>query len=142
MIHIVDAARFKIDRVFVKNAVLAYLNSALGEEVAKITSLNVIFVGKRKMEYIATVYKREPEALPVLTFSYKADTKLSSTPLGDAYSLLNPPEPHSAHSEEGFLGEIFICYPQAVLLAAERNKRVNDTLQSLLEHGLQNLMKS
>ena len=38
------------------------------------------------------------------------------------------------------LGEVFICFPQAVLLAAERNKRVNDILTWLIEHGLDNLI--
>ena len=37
-------------------------------------------------------------------------------------------------------GEICMCYAQAVLLAAERNKKVDDTLKSLIEHGINNLV--
>jgi len=52
-------------------------------------------------------------ALPVLTFYYK----------------------------EQNIGEIFICYPQMILLAAERNKTVDYILDFILKHGIENLIK-
>jgi ssRNA-specific RNase YbeY (16S rRNA maturation enzyme) len=141
MIHIVDSARFRIDRIFVKQIAQAYLEK-IG--VDKKTDLNIIFVGKRKMLYIATVYKREPEALPVLSFSYITTKKIMKQAVeidGDTiqHTELTATLPTIVH-DDNLLGEIFICYPQAVLLAAERNKKVDDTLKSLIEHGINNLV--
>ncbi len=141
MIHIVDSARFRIDRIFVKQTAQAYLEK-IG--VDKKADLNIIFVGKRKMLCIATVYKREPEALPVLSFSYITTKKIMKQAVeidGDTiqHTELTATLPTIVH-DDNLLGEIFICYPQAVLLAAERNKKVDDTLKSLIEHGINNLV--
>ncbi|HNQ31169.1 MAG TPA: rRNA maturation RNAse YbeY [Candidatus Woesebacteria bacterium] len=142
MIHIIDSARFKVDRLFVKKVAHEHL-ARLGFDGKK--SLNIIFVGKRKMLYIATVYKREPEALPVLSFSYVTTKKMIKEATiidGDAlHANLAHASLPSAIAEDDLLGEIFICYPQAVLLAAERNKKVNDMLTYLIEHGINNLAK-
>ena len=132
MIYIIDAARFKVDRVFVKETVHAYLAS---QGVSPDIDLNIIFVGKRKMLYIATVYKREPEALPVLSFPYLTQKKMQVSPDKD----LTPKKDRG--EESPLLGEVFLCYPQVVLLAAERNKKVDETLTSLLQHGIHNLLK-
>jgi ssRNA-specific RNase YbeY (16S rRNA maturation enzyme) len=43
-------------------------------------------------------------------------------------------------SQPNLLGEIFICHPQAVLLAAEKNKRVDDMMTFLLHHAIDNLL--
>lgn len=143
MIHIIDSARFKIDRLFVKQVALGHM-TRLGFDVKK--TLNIIFVGHRKMLYIATVYKREPEALPVLSFSYATTKKMvkEATVIdGDALSShLAFTSLPSAVTDDDLIGEIFICYPQAVLLAAERNKKVNDMLTYLIEHGINNLAKT
>ena len=58
-------------------------------------------------------------ALPVLSFTYT-----------------NDPE----SNDENIVGEVVICYPQAVLLAAERDKRVEPMIQQLIEHGIQNIL--
>ncbi|MCL4374964.1 rRNA maturation RNAse YbeY [Patescibacteria group bacterium] len=75
--------------------------------------LNLVFVGKNKMRMISQRYKNENVALPVLSFYYPDQQ----------------------------LGEIIICYPQAVLLAAQRNKTVDQTLIQLLKHGITNLVR-
>ena len=65
MITVIDAARFTVERAFVISVVEKYLQK---RGVSPVLDVNIVFVGKRKMLYIATVYKREPEALPVLSF--------------------------------------------------------------------------
>lgn len=82
-------------------------------------SINVVFVGKTKMRSIASAYKNEDVALPVLAFPYRADSSTG----------------------EPLLGEIFLCYPQIILLAAERNKRLDPMIDELLIHGIKNLLK-
>jgi ssRNA-specific RNase YbeY (16S rRNA maturation enzyme) len=71
------------------------------------------------MKQIANQYKQEDVALPVLAFPYDE----------------NP------SSDEHLIGEILMCYPQVVLLAAERNKRVEDMITQLIEHGIRNILK-
>lgn len=142
MIYIIDAARFKVDRLFVKEVVQRYLRA---KNILESIDINIIFVGKRKMLYVATVYKREPEALPVLSFPYLTEKKmLKRTNENSHESELTQKDiaQQSSTTENQLLGEVFLCYPQVVLLAAERNKKVDETLQSLLEHGIHNLLKS
>ncbi len=71
------------------------------------------------MKSISSTYKHEDVALPVLSF-----------PIRD-----------NSNPEKEFIGEVFICYPQAILLAAERNRRVDDLMTELVEHGVRNLLK-
>jgi ssRNA-specific RNase YbeY (16S rRNA maturation enzyme) len=62
----------------------------------------------------------------------------SSSPV----SILNPQLVQNTLtlSQPNLLGEIFICYPQAVLLAAEKNKKVDDMMTFLLHHAIDNLL--
>jgi len=80
--------------------------------------INLIFVGKTKIRRLAKKYKKEDVALPVLSFSYG----------------------NTVIENENIVGEVIICYPQAVLLAAEREKRVDLTIQRLAEHGIKNIL--
>lgn len=82
-------------------------------------ALNLIFIGKNKMRQIALKYKQEDIALPVLSFPYLDDP----------------------HIQDKILGEVFVCFPQAVLLAAERNKRVDEMILSLVKHGIENIIQ-
>ena len=91
----------------------------LKKRFSKKRHLNLIFIGKTKMKSISSTYKNEDVALPVLSF-----------PIRD-----------NSNPEKEFIGEVFICYPQAILLAAERNKRVDDLMTELVEHGVRNLLK-
>jgi rRNA maturation RNase YbeY len=82
-------------------------------------SLNVVFVGKNKMKVFTEKYKNEKETLPVLSFKYD----------------------ENVGEKEVLLGEIVICFPLVILLAAERNKRVDEMINELVKHGIENLVK-
>lgn len=86
------------------------VNKKLIKETFKNQSqnLNVIFVGKIKIKEISRKYLNDKIVHPVLSFFYPEDN----------------------------LVEIFICYPQAVLLAAEKNKRVDQLIIQLIHHGI------
>jgi rRNA maturation RNase YbeY len=116
MINIISSSRYRINRKRLKLKSEEILN-ALG--VPGNETLNIVFVGKNKMREVAKTYKNEDVALPVLAFPFK----------------------EIVVENEAMLGEIFICYPQAVLLAAERNRKVEETLISLIKHGIENLLK-
>jgi rRNA maturation RNase YbeY len=116
MIHIVVGNRYKVQRKKYSKAAQQYLDA---KGVPGDAQVNIIFVGKRKMTEIATKYKNERVALPVLSFSYASEES---------------PE------DEKLLGEIYICYPQVVLLAAEKDRSVERMMIDMIEHGINNLL--
>lgn len=116
MINIISSSRYHIDKPFLRLEVNKMVKKL---EIDEAFTINLVFIGKIKMKAISTKYKHENVALPVLAFPYKTDGEIG----------------------EKLLGEIIICYPQAVLLSAERNRRVNDTLVWLIEHAITNLLK-
>ncbi len=119
MVHIVSDPRYKIHTKKIKKSAGEYLlKRGYGADYV----LNIVFIGTRKMKLIANTYKHENVALPVLSFPYTKENSDKKTDL-----------------EEKLLGEIFICYPQALLLAAEKEKRVDDMLASLVEHGIETI---
>jgi len=118
MLNIISSSRYKINRALVKRIASEVLNTYGIPENA---IFNIVFIGKKKMTDIATKYKKENVALPVLSFAYNSDT--------------------STNDGESAFGEVFICYPQAILLAAERQKKVDDIMTFLVKHGMENLLK-
>lgn len=147
MIFLFDSARYKINRAWTLDTMQRYLDK---KNVSPQLTINCIFVGRRKMLHIATTYKHEPEALPVLCFPYitskrmifKSDSTSKSINLPDDSRLTTDDSlPTSLTlSQPNLLGEVFICYPQAVLLAAEKNKKVDDMMTYLLHHAIDNLL--
>lgn len=115
MVNIILPSRYKLNRKLIKKKAQEILDS-YGFLSADI--LNIVFVGKNKMRSIAKEYKKEDVALPVLSFNYQ-DTQ----------------------DKEKLIGEIFICYPQTILLAAEREKGVDITIINLIKHGIENIVK-
>jgi rRNA maturation RNase YbeY len=115
MINIVTSSRYKIDRPHLQKEIQIILDKY---ELPYEITLNVVFVGKRKMREIANTYKHEDVALPVLSFSYKDQME----------------------HNDNLLGEVILCYPQAVLLAAEKGKRVEVMFVQLIDHGIDNIM--
>jgi len=102
-----------MDRKKIKNFFTQYI---ITKGATENFILNIIVVGKNKMKLISKKYKQENQALPVLSFLYNKDI---------------PP-----------VGEVLVCYPLAILLAAERNKKVDDTIISLIKHGVDNLIRN
>jgi len=116
MINIVSSSRYKVERKKIRQ----YLEGVLIENgFSSDYIVNLVFIGRNKMRQISSKYKNENVALPVLAFPYKGEII----------------------EGEKVIGEIIICYPQAVLLAAERNKRVNEIINQLSKHGFNNLLK-
>ena len=116
MINIVTSSRYKINRQKIK---LFVGNMFEKEQLTSQYSLNIVFVGKNKMKNLTEKYKGEKEALPVLSFPYNEK-------VGEAELLL---------------GEVVVCFPLVILLAAERNKRVDEMINELIKHGVENLLK-
>lgn len=116
MIHVITSSRYLIDR---KRIRLCVEKISTQLQIDPSLSVTIVFVGKTKMRSIASTYKHEDVALPVLAFPYRNDPSMG----------------------EPLLGEIFLCYPQIILLAVERNKRLDALIDELIIHGMQNLLK-
>lgn len=118
MVTIISPSRYSI----AKKKLQQYARDALQHVgLPSDYGVTIVFVGTRKMKEFAKTYKKSSTAHPVLTFDYS--------------------QSESMPGERDVSGEIVICYPQAVLLATERDKTVDDTLLQLVEHGIQNLVK-
>ncbi|PIS15614.1 hypothetical protein COT62_02545 [Candidatus Roizmanbacteria bacterium CG09_land_8_20_14_0_10_41_9] len=115
MIYIVTSSRYKINRRKIRKEAQDILDAY---EVSPDLILNIVFVGRNKMKTISKKYKNEEVALPVLSFDYSKE----------------------AQSDGKLMGEIVICYPQAILLAAERERRVDETITKLIRHGIENIL--
>ena len=152
MLTLIGSSRYKVKKRWVTKTVNDYLAQ---RQVSPDLQINLVFVGRRKMLHIATTYKHEPEALPVLCFPYITDKRMifkdeipteSPTDSEQDEHTNVPDEKNESHIQEpqvageNLLGEIFICYPQAILLAAEKNKRVDDMMRFLLHHAIDNLL--
>lgn len=116
MINIVTPSRYSLEKKALKKSISIFL---VQKDIDETVDINLIFVGKRKMRQIALTYKKEDVALPVLSFDYS----------------------HEKNAVSNLLGEVFLCYPQIVLLAAERNKKVNEMIIEMIKHGVNNLVK-
>jgi len=116
MINVFASSRYKVNRKTIKSKTVEILQLM---KIDENSGLNIVFVGKNKMKNLALTYKKENVALPVLSFQYQS----------------------SNTGSQGLLGEIIVCYPQAVLLAAERNRKVEATIMGLIEHAINNLVK-
>ena len=117
MINVISPSRYQINKTSIINDTEKLLLSKyqLKEEY----QLNIVFVGIRKIKSVEKHFKKTPQAHPILTLSY----------INDKYS----------DNGENLIGEIIICYPQAVLLAAQKEKTVNQMIMQLIDHGLENI---
>ncbi len=113
MVNVITSSRYSVNRKRIRTEAEEYIK----KKSASIDSIiNIVFVGRNKMKSITQKYKKEPYALPVLSFPY-----------------------NDKPSDDPMLGEVIICYPLAILLAAERNKKVDDMIMFLVKHGIDSL---
>lgn len=118
MINIYTTSRYKVK----KKDIASFAQSVLERRGVGPFIVNIIFVGKRKMRSIASEYGHGDVAKPVLAFPFN--------------------ESDSEEHDAPMLGEVYVCYPQAVLLAAEKDKSVDTTINFLIEHGITHILKN
>lgn len=124
-------SRFPIDRDRVRRTVAKVLTK-FGVEGA--TAVSVRIVGDRKMRQLNQRFRKKKGTADVLSFATEElDSGRSSGSLNGAGFVY--PE------QEAFpLGDVVISYPRARLAAAERDVFVDDEIETLVEHGVKNLL--
>lgn len=123
MINFFSRSNYRLNRKIVAKKISSYLKEY---GFSDNDSLNVIIVGIRKMREIAKKYKKEDVPLPVLSFSY-LENKVETTR-------------RVVSTKNDLIGEIFICYPQVILLAAKREREVDTIIIELIKHGIENII--
>lgn len=116
-------SHFPADRKKVINAVVNFLQNKIKSRA----EVSVSIVGNRCMRELNRTYRKINETTDVLSF-----------PLNDPADRVEPfvDPPDSVLR----LGDVVISYPQAVAIAAEENKLVDDKLVELVLHGLNHLL--
>lgn len=86
--------------------------------------VNLSLVGERKMKQISKKFLNEEGIHDVLTF-VEGETKKG---------FVSPP------GNFNYLGEIVVCYPQAVEEAKKERRLIEDKVYQLVEHGAKHLL--
>ena len=122
-INILADAKFPIDRPGLR----AHLTQVLAKyRLTDGVELAVSLVGRRKMTELHKLYMHLPGPTDVLSFPL-------NDPADDRPFMASP---------DGVLrlGDVVVCYPEAVAEAFEKQVKVDAQVQFLAEHGLMHLL--
>lgn len=126
IVYIKSDSRYPVDKDGVRFVVEKILSN---RGVVSEMMVSVMVVGKRKMRELNRTYHDEDYATDVLSFPYQ--DPLSNQ---DEGRFVVPDE------EGTILGDIVICYPVAMKQAVEGNKRIDEVVNFLVEHGMLHLL--
>ena len=115
-------SHYKVDRKRIRQVIDKYLREKRARGNFEI-SINI--VGNRMLRQLNKKYRKEDEVTAVLAFpQFNKEDKNSFAPPPDGILRL---------------GDIVISYPQAIELAYQEEKLVDDVLDSLVIHGMNHL---
>lgn len=122
-------SRFPVNRKRVNELVNRFLDA---EKIKGKMEIGISFVGDRKMRALNNQYRHLDQTTTVLAFA------LDEVNL----NLEKKPSVGFIYPDDGVLrlGDVIVSYPQAVLRAAEDEMLVDDKIDELLLHGLNNLV--
>ncbi len=117
-------SRFPVDRKRLKKTLNMFLDK---ERIKGDVEISVAIVGDRKMRFLNEQYHKKQGTTTVLSFALE-DPRVSDI------SFVKP--------SDNFLrlGDVIISFPQAVKRASEDDMFVDDKIDELLIHGLNNLL--
>lgn len=114
-------SRYPVDRETIRAKVVSKMEEA-GIKDAKVS---VTVVGTRKMRELSKKYLGNQELHEVLSFVYEDP--------GDDVPFVDPPE-------SPVLGDVVVCFPEAVRLSGVQNKMVDQEIAYLVGHGCEHLL--
>lgn len=112
---ITSGSRYPVNRRKVKSFVNQYFDKAGLTD----SEISVAFVGGRKIRELNKKWRSLDEETTVLTFALEEPRGLDG--------ILR-------------IGDVVICYPQARLIASQDDLLMQEAIEKLLEHGLNNLL--
>lgn len=124
-VEIFSDSRYPVNRKLVRRAVLDTLlknKITLGD-----IEVSVAVVGKRKMRELSKKYLKDDLDHEVLAFPYEDLAQMTK-------GFINPPD------EFLRLGDIVLCWPQMVILAARDESMVEDEVYMLTAHATEHLL--
>jgi len=120
-INFYTESRYKVNRKKIKEQIKKTIKN---QGVTTDIELGVSIVGNRKIKSLNIKYRKINAPTDVLSFSQ----------LEKANSFVTPPGNYLE------LGDIIICYPQAIKQAIQYNVLVDDEINKLVKHGLLHLL--
>lgn len=131
-------SRYPVDRKKIK----AFVKSFLLKEKVFEAVVNISIVGERKIKTLNETYLQHEGITDVLSFpQYDKGSTV------DYESTLEPIPSVNEHGafilppiKERNLGDIVVCFPEAVRQAMKRGKMVDDQICTLIEHSLSHLL--
>ncbi len=119
-------SKFPVDRASIR----ARIAEVLGlYRVRGDMYVSVMIVGDRKMRWINKEYRNKDYATDVLSF-----------PTEDPSQKMEEVGFKQEGEDYSVLGDIVVSYPQAVKIAAEKGKRLDEVVGNLVEHGMLHLL--
>lgn len=118
-------SKFPVDRRAIRSRVAQVLTD---RRVTGDFYVSVSVIGNRKMRAINHKYRHKDYPTDVLSFP----TQDPSQDIDDHGFF------HS--SEPMVLGDILVSYPEAVLIASEKNRLLDEVVCDLVEHGMLHLL--
>lgn len=105
-------------------------------------TIGISIVGERKIKELNEKYLKHEGVTDVLSFpqyekgsTVDYESTLDPTPaINEHGAFVLPPSPTRN------LGDVVVCFPEAVHQAMKRGKMVDDHICSLIEHGLSHLL--
>ena len=125
-IQIKADSRYAIDRRRIRATIARVLSE---HRITAGMMVSVLVVGDRKMRVLNRDYHEIDATTDVLSFPYLDRQSATSDEL-----FISPP------GEDQVLGDLVLCYPQAVKQAGEKQVLVDDELDFLVEHGMLHLL--
>ena len=121
-VNLYSSSRYAVSRKKIRDCAVKFLYSK-GINHAQV---DVSIVGERKISQLNQASLKHEGATDVLSFPHHEKDKLQEVPL--------PPQvpPH--------LGDVVICFPEAVKTAKRYGKFVDDQICFYLEHSLMHLL--
>lgn len=131
-------SRYPVDRKKIRH----FVDSFLKEKGIEDGFIDISIVGRRRMTKLNEAALSHEGATDVLSFPQydkgserDYESTLDPRPqTAQTESFITPP------SQQANLGDVVVCFPEAVNQAMKRGKMVDDHICSLIEHGLSHLL--
>ncbi len=131
MILIKNFTRNRINQKYLEKVAEKTLQ-AVG--IKKSAEISLVMAGERRIRLLNKKFRGIEKITDVLSFgNEEMENKKAGNKSGKSIKFINPP------GDILYLGEIFICYPQAEKQARQKNHSVKKELAILLIHGILHL---